>query len=82
MSTSNCESQQDPQTSYSSVGDSIYTAINNENELNNKLSLTNSTLKTSTGNLLNDISLTNDKHDNSKKMNVFERLFRGHKKKI
>jgi hypothetical protein len=30
---------------------------------------------------MNELSLTNDKHEHNKKMNVFERLFRGHKKK-
>ncbi len=83
--TYNCELQEQQQTSSSSLsstGDSSYTTINNENEINNKLSSTNPTLKSSTGDILNEISLANDKHDTSKKMNVFERLFRGHKKKI
>ena len=86
-STNNCESQLEPkQISYStrsSTGDSSYTSINNENDMNNKLSTMHSTLKTSTENILDELSLTNDKHDNiNKKMNVFERLFRGHKKKL
>ena len=86
-STKNYESQLEPkQMSYStrsSTSDSSYTSINNENETNNKLSAIHSTLQTSTGNILDELSLTNDKHDNiNKKMNVFERLFRGHKKKL
>jgi hypothetical protein len=82
--TYTCESQQD-QTSHlsrSSTGDSSYTTINNENEINKKLSTTNSTLKTSKENILNELSYPHDKHDTNKKMNVFERLFRGHKKKV
>ncbi len=81
----NSESQQPEQqtSSYSPTdGDSSYNTINNENELNTKLSSTNLALKSSSGNLLNELSLTNDKYDTSKKMNVFERLFRGHKKKV
>ncbi|CAF3229974.1 unnamed protein product [Rotaria sp. Silwood2] len=89
-SINNCDSQNEQQeqlqqTSYSSrssTGDGSYTAINNTNDMTNKLSTTNSALKTSTGNILDELSLTNDKHDNTKKMNVFERLFRGHKKKV
>ncbi len=84
--TQNGESQQQQQqvseSSHSSTGDSSYTTTNNVNEINNKLSSTNSVLKSSTGDILNELSLANDKHDNSKKMNVFERLFRGHKKKV
>jgi hypothetical protein len=79
-STYNPESPE--QIAYSSTGDSSSPTINNENEMNNKLSSTNSALKLSTGNLLNDFPLTADKHDNNKKMNVFERLFRGNKKKV
>jgi hypothetical protein len=37
--------------------------------------------KKPTGNHLNEHSVPTDKHDNAKKMNVFERLFRGNKKK-
>ncbi|CAF3707147.1 unnamed protein product [Rotaria sordida] len=93
-SINNCESQHEQQeqeqeqeqqissSSRSSTGDGCYTIINNTNEMHNKLSTTNSSLKTSTGNILDELSLTNDKHDNTKKMNVFERLFRGHKKKV
>jgi hypothetical protein len=51
-----------------------------EHELPIKSS-SSSGLKTPTGNLLNEYPLTTDKHDNTKKMNVFERLFRGNKKK-
>ncbi|CAF1512856.1 unnamed protein product [Rotaria sp. Silwood1] len=76
------EQQQTSYSSRSSTGDGSYTAMNNTNEMNNKLSTTNSALKTSTGNILDELSLTNEKHDNTKKMNVFERLFRGHKKKV
>jgi hypothetical protein len=67
----NYESQ--PQTAYSSTIDSSYTTINNEN------SSINVGLKTPTENLINGYSHPVDKHD--KKMNVFERLFRGNKKK-
>jgi hypothetical protein len=83
--SNNNESQQDEHQqqplSHSSTGDSSYSTINNENEMKTKLSTTNSSLKSSTGNLLNEFSLTHDKHETNKKMNVFERLFRGHKKK-
>ena len=50
-----------------------------EHELPSKPS--SSGVKTPTGNLLNEYPLASDKHDNTKKMNVFERLFRGNKKK-
>jgi len=50
--------------------------------MNTKLSSSNPSLKSSTGNLLNELSFTNEKVENGKKMNVFERLFRGHKKKV
>jgi len=58
----------------------------NEHEMiNSRTSSTNSDRKTPTGNILNEFTLTTDKHDNNnkdnKKMNVFERLFRGNKKK-
>ncbi|CAF0802429.1 unnamed protein product [Rotaria sp. Silwood1] len=53
----------------------------NENQMNKKLSSTNSGIKTPTNIVMNDFTLANDKQDNNKKMNVFERLFRGNKKK-
>ncbi|CAF1146701.1 unnamed protein product [Adineta steineri] len=86
--TYNYESQQP--TSYSarlSTNDNHYTHKTNEQDVDNKISSTNSDLKTSTGNLMNEFTTTTDKHDNNnnnnnnKKMNVFERLFRGNKKK-
>jgi len=63
--TYNYESQQ--QTSY------LSRLSTNEHEMNNN--------RKSTGSLLNEYSVPTDKHDNTKKMNVFERLFRGNKKK-
>lgn len=55
----------------------------NDDEINVKpITSMSSTLKSSTGNLLKELSLTNDSANLNKKMNVFERLFRGHKKKI
>ncbi|CAM4740130.1 unnamed protein product [Rotaria magnacalcarata] len=85
-SINNGESPLEPQrqNSYSSqsTGDSSYPTMNNGHEMNTKLSPTNPALKTSTGNILDELALTHDKHDSSKKMNVFERLFRGHKKKV
>jgi len=78
--TFNYESQQP--TSYLSrlsTNDNNYPTKINEHEINNK---TSSGLKTPpTSNLLNEFSIPTDKHDNTKKMNVFERLFRGNKKK-
>lgn len=59
-----------------------FSTIQHENDINTKLSSSNSSLKSSTGNLLNELSFTNEKHDHGKKMNVFERLFRGHKNKV
>lgn len=56
-----------------------------DDEMNLKLSSMSPVLKSSTGNLLKELSLATDKQDqnnSSKKMNVFERLFRGHKKKV
>ncbi|CAF3722548.1 unnamed protein product [Rotaria sp. Silwood1] len=53
----------------------------NENQMNKKLSSTNSGIKTPTNIVMNDFTLATDKQDNNKKMNVFERLFRGNKKK-
>jgi hypothetical protein len=56
----------------------------NEHEINSRTSSTNSDRKTPTGNIMNEFTLTTDKNDNNKdnkKMNVFERLFRGNKKK-
>lgn len=45
-------------------------------------SISSSTMKTSGGSsLLKEYSSSNDKPDTTKKMNVFERLFRGNKKK-
>jgi hypothetical protein len=84
--TYNYESQQ--QASYlsrlSSTNDQNYSVKPNEHEMNNKPSSSSSSssgLKTPTGNFLNEYSHPTDKHDNTKKMNVFERLFRGNKKK-
>ncbi len=80
-STYNYESQQQP--SYLSrlpTTDHNYSGKSNEHELTNKPS-SSSGLKTPTGNILNEYSLPTDKHDSTKKMNVFERLFRGNKKK-
>ena len=74
--------QQNLHSSRSSMGDGSQTTPINENEMNSKLSSMNVALKSSTGNLLKEFSLSTDKHDSSKKMNVFERLFRGHKKKV
>jgi hypothetical protein len=62
----NFESQQQQQASY------LSRLSANENELNSKKS---------SGKPLNEYSVPTDKHDNTKKMNVFERLFRGNKKK-
>ena len=45
------------------------------------LSSSSSTIKTPTGSLLKEYSSGTDKADSTKKMNVFERLFRGNKKK-
>ncbi len=73
------ESQQP--TSYLSrlpTNDHSYPTKLNEHEMNNKPS---SGVKTPTGTLLNDFSVPTDKHDHTKKMNVFERLFRANKKK-
>lgn len=53
----------------------------NELQINKKTTPTNSGVKTPTKNNTNEFSLATDKHDNNKKMNVFERLFRGNKKK-
>jgi hypothetical protein len=65
-----------PSFNYESQSPTSYSPRDNENEMNTK-----SARKTSTGNLRNDLSHTTDKHDHNKKMNVFERLFRGNKKK-
>lgn len=78
---SHFESQQ--QTSYSSRSlnnDSSTTMKIHEQQMNRKMSSTNSGVTTPTSNVSNEFSPTTDKHDN-KKMNVFERLFRGNKKK-
>ena len=50
--------------------------------MNKKISTTGTNLKSSTENILSELAFSNDRHDTSKKMNVFERLFRGHKKKV
>lgn len=78
------ESQQQQQRSFSSrsTDDSNCNTSSNGNEINNKLSTTNTSLKSSTGNILDELSLSHERHDTNKKMNVFERLFRGHKKKV
>lgn len=73
--TMNYESQQ--QTSYLSRTSSNEQELNSSSNNNN-----NNNNRKSTGNLLNEYSShSTDKHDNTKKMNVFERLFRGNKKK-
>ena len=71
-----------PATFTSSNNESHHLNLNYETELLPKYSPNNSVLETSSGSLLNELSLTQDKHDHNKKMNVFERLFRGHKKKV
>ncbi|CAM4776618.1 unnamed protein product [Rotaria magnacalcarata] len=53
----------------------------NENLMIKKSSSSDSGARTPTGMTTNEFSLVTDKHDTSKKMNVFERLFRGNKKK-
>lgn len=65
-----------------SIENQHLSTIKHENDMNTKLSSSNPSLKSSTGNLLNELSFTNEKVENGKKMNVFERLFRGHKKKV
>ena len=65
-----------------SIENQNLSTIKHENDMNTKLSSSNPSLKSSTGNLLNELSFTNEKVENGKKMNVFERLFRGHKKKV
>ena len=87
VSTCNGESHEEEehqlqQPSQSPTGDSSYTTLNNENEMNKKISTTGTNLKSSTENILSELAFSNDRHDTSKKMNVFERLFRGHKKKV
>lgn len=74
--------QQTPYSPRSSADENHYTNLNHDHEITNKLSTMNPSLKTSTGNILDELSVANDKHDNNKKMNVFERLFRGYKKKV
>ncbi|CAM4937193.1 unnamed protein product [Rotaria socialis] len=53
----------------------------NENFMNKKSPSSDSGARTPTGMTTNEFSLVTDKLDTSKKMNVFERLFRGNKKK-
>ncbi|UJR15369.1 hypothetical protein I4U23_002317 [Adineta vaga] len=71
--------------------DTVYSSKSNEHEIETKISSTNSDPTTSTANMINEFTISTDKHDNTtnnnnpitnnKKMNVFERLFRGNKKK-
>ena len=80
----NYESQH--QTLYSSrpsAVDNEYTTETYDDDMHRKISSTNSNgSKTPTGLHTNEYSLsTSEKHDHGKKMNVFERLFRGNKKK-
>ncbi|CAF3610328.1 unnamed protein product [Rotaria sordida] len=78
--TSNFESQN--QLSYSSrINDNNSMMKLNENQMNKKISSTNSNVNIPTNIVMNEFNLTTDKQDNNKKMNVFERLFRGNKKK-
>jgi len=53
----------------------------NDNRYSTKMTEHEMTKKSSPANLVNEFSVATDKHDNIKKMNVFERLFRGNKKK-
>jgi hypothetical protein len=58
------------------------TTINSDDDFHRKLTATRiNGSKTPTGFQINDYSFNSDKPDSTKKMNVFERLFRSNKKK-
>jgi hypothetical protein len=62
--------------------DNEFTIDTYDADVHRKISSTNSNgSKTPTGLHTNEYSLSTEKPDHGKKMNVFERLFRGNKKK-
>jgi hypothetical protein len=71
-----------PTFNYKSQSPPSYSSLLSTNDTEIEMNNNKPPRKASTGSLLHEFSHTTDKHDhNNKKMNVFERLFRGNKKK-